>query len=71
MIIKGYRVKLEPELEEIASLWPALKRLETARKLERWARQLRVSARIMIRDAAPSPRPRDVPTLPRRKACLN
>jgi len=41
-------VTLEPELERIAALWTPMKRLEMARKFEKWARQLRVSGRIMI-----------------------
>ncbi len=49
-------VKLEPELEAIAAGWPALKRFEVARKLARWSRQLHISGRILLRDAA-APRP--------------
>jgi hypothetical protein len=45
------RVKLEPELEEIAAAWPVAKRFEMARKFGRWSRQLRVSAKIMSADA--------------------
>jgi len=45
------RVKLEPELEEIAGSWPTAKRFEMARKFARWAQQLRISARIMSADA--------------------
>jgi len=41
-------VTLEPELEKIAGLWTPLKRLEMARKFEKWARQLRISGKIMI-----------------------
>jgi hypothetical protein len=68
------RVQLEPELEAIAALWPAAKRLEVARKLKRWSRQLRVSARIMLGDAALGDRrtrPQSVPALPLRKAARN
>ena len=36
---KFCRVTLEPELEEIAALWPAAKRFEVAHKLKRWAKQ--------------------------------
>lgn len=64
-------VKLEPELEEIAALWPPAKRLEMARKLSRWSRQLRISALILISDARPSPRRRAIPRLAPRKALLN
>ena len=52
-------VTLEPELEEIAALWPALKRLEMARKFLRWHRQLKVSGKIMLK-SVPGP------TCPRR-----
>lgn len=53
------RVTLEPELEQMAILWTPIKRLDMARAMERWARQLRVSARIMLRDARPvTSRPR-------------
>jgi hypothetical protein len=65
------RVKLEPELEEIAALWPAAKRFEVAQKLKRWARQLKISAQIMASDGRGSPRPASVPALSRRKALLN
>jgi hypothetical protein len=68
---KYCRVTLEPELEEIAALWPAAKRFEAARKLRRWARQLAVSAMVMVNDARPSPRRPGVPTLARRKAAWN
>jgi hypothetical protein len=66
------RVRLEPELEAIAALWPAAKRFEVAQKLRRWAKQLRISAMIMASDGrGPKPRPASVPSLPRRKAALN
>jgi hypothetical protein len=70
---KFCRVKLEPELEEIAALWPAAKRFEVAQKLKRWARQLKISAQIMASDVRgrDSPRPASVPSLSRRKALLN
>jgi hypothetical protein len=67
------RVRLEPELDEIAALWPPLKRLELSRKLQRWSRQLRVSAMIQIKDereAAARPRPR-LRSLSKRKQVLN
>jgi len=57
-------VKLEPELEEIAALWPAAKRLAVARKFKRWARQLKVSAIIMIhRETSASDRASRPPVL--------
>ena len=55
------RVRLEPELEELAALWTPLKRLEVSKKLGRWSRQLRISAVIQLKDeraAARRPRPR-------------
>jgi hypothetical protein len=69
--MQNSRVKLEPELEAIAGDWPPAKRLEMARKLARWSRQLRITGLIILADAAPSPRPRTVPCLPARKARLN
>jgi hypothetical protein len=70
---KYSRVQLEPELEQIAGLWPANKRLDVARKFKRWAHQLQVSGRIMLRDAAAAraPRPTTVPSLCAKKAALN
>lgn len=64
------RVTLEPELEEEAALLTPTQRILLAKKLERWARQLRVSAFIMRRDAAPKPRPY-LKALSRRKLALN
>ena len=69
---KFCRVILEPELQEIAALWPAAKRFEMARKLKRWAKQLRISALIMASDVRGGPRqPASMPALPRRRAALN
>ncbi|HUC84239.1 MAG TPA: hypothetical protein VL970_03525 [Candidatus Acidoferrales bacterium] len=64
------RVALEPELEEIACLWPPAKRFEMARKFRRWARQLRISGMILFRDAHPGARPA-LRLLALRKARLN
>ena len=64
------RVELEPELEEIAALWPAAKRFEMARKFRRWARQLRVSGFILFHDSH-QPAPRALPFLALRKVRLN
>jgi hypothetical protein len=50
-------VTLEPELEEDAALWTPAQRLAAARKFERWARQLRVSAFILKRLSEPKPTP--------------
>lgn len=45
-----WRVKLEPELAELAVDWDEARRFQVARKLERWAHQLRLSSRIAIKD---------------------
>lgn len=77
MLEKKKRVVLEPELEEMAGDWGPIKRLDMAVVFERWARQLKVSALIMVRDADDSKvsfsqRLRRVRRgLPRRKASLN
>ena len=63
-------VTLEPELEEEASLMTSGQRREFARKLERWARQLRVSAVILDRISVPKPRP-SLAYVPRRRLLLN
>ena len=67
---KSRRVRLEPELEEIAAFWSASKRLEMARKFKRWARQLRVSGVILFRDSHQVSRPA-LPFVGPRKARLN
>lgn len=64
----GIRVRLKPELEEIAGDLNAWQRREMARKLRRWSRQLEISALILISDAAPKPRPSLRPLSPRRPA---
>lgn len=65
------KVLLEPELEEIAAPWGPLHRLEVAAKFERWARQLRISARITLRDRSlPKPKP-VLRRIAPRKAALN
>ena len=51
------RVTLEPALEEIAQGLNASQRRALAKKFDRWARELKVSAFILDRDAAPRPRP--------------
>ena len=69
---KFCRVTLEPELEEIAALWPAAKRFEVAHKLERWAKQLRISALIMASDGrGQNRRSASLPVVSRRKSILN
>ena len=64
------RVTLEPELECEVGLFTPPQRLELARKFERWARQLRVSAFILGRAAEPKG-PAVLKALPRRKLALN
>lgn len=51
------RVRLEPDLEEIAGDLNASGRRAMAWKLRRWARQLDVSATIIDLDSAPTRRP--------------
>ena len=66
------RVILEPELQEVAALWPAAKRFAAAEKFARWAHQLRISAKIIASDARSADcRPPSLPKLARRKAVLN
>lgn len=68
-------VSLEPELEEIAALWPPVRRLEAAAKMRRWARQLEISARVMVSRARPDGggrnRRRPLPVVARRKLMWN
>lgn len=47
------RVILEPDLQRIYGEANALARLEAAKLHERYARQLRVSSKIMVADAKP------------------
>jgi len=64
------RIVLEPELEEIAKELNASRRRALAGKLERWAKELRVSAFILDRDAEPRPKP-SLKRLPNRRLLLN
>lgn len=65
-------VQLELELETIASLWPPIVRLNEAKKLRRWARQLEVSAHVMInRSSSYRKKKSALPMLPLWKAALN
>ncbi len=65
------KVLLEPELEEMAADWPAAKRFDVGRKLERWSHQLLLSARIMSSFSSIGAGRPELPRLPRRKAALN
>jgi hypothetical protein len=44
------RVRLEPELEAIAKEWGPVHSLEVAATWERWAHQLRIRAKIILKD---------------------
>lgn len=65
------RVKLEPELEQMAADWGPIYRLEVADKMERWVRQLRVSARITLKDRFWKKPKSVLKRVPLRKALLN
>lgn len=69
-IMKNTRVVLEPTLESKVFSWNACQRRELARQFERWARQLRVSAKILDLDDAPKPLP-CLKALPPRRQRLN
>lgn len=62
------RVILEPELEAIAGELGVFDRLLMAEKMERWVRQLRISARMLAKPSARRLRP---PRLTGRQAALN
>jgi hypothetical protein len=66
------RVELEPELQEMAELWDAEKRLRMAKMFLRWARQLETSGFILFYDARGQifPRP-SLRRILRKKASLN
>jgi hypothetical protein len=66
----GSPVTLEPDLQEEVALYTPAQRLELARKFERWARQLRVSAFILRRAREPKGRA-VLRVLPRRRLALN
>jgi hypothetical protein len=66
---KSSRVQLELPLEIKVATWSPPRRIALAEKLERWARQLRVSAAILLRDE-PKPTKRLKP-IPQEKAALN
>jgi hypothetical protein len=65
------RVTLEPELELFVLAMTPWQRLDLAKKYERWARQLKVSASIMFRDSCPAGPAKKVKFLPPWKAVLN
>jgi hypothetical protein len=69
-MFKKPRVVLEPTLESKVYGWTACQRRELARTFERWARQLRVSAKMLDLDDAPKPLPR-LKALPPRRQRLN
>jgi hypothetical protein len=56
-------VVLEPELEEETALFTAIQRQALARKFRRWARQLDVSAFIMLRNQQQACEPKPPPCL--------
>lgn len=62
------QVILEPELEAIAGELGVFDRLMMAEKMERWVRQLRISARILAKPPVKRRRP---PRLTARQAALN
>ena len=64
------KITLEPILEERAVDWSASKCRLMAALYERWARQLRIRAAILDRDASPKPAPH-LKILPIRKSRLN
>ena len=64
------KVILEPELQEEVELLNSWQRLRMARKFERWAHQLRISAFILSRNQTPKPRS-SLKALPRRRLFLN
>ena len=63
-------VRLEPDLEKFAGDLNAWQRRELARKFKRWARQLEITALILISASGPRQRPLLRP-LPRRNQLLN
>jgi hypothetical protein len=68
------RVTLEPDLEQEACLLTPEKRLAMAKQFRRWARQLEVSAHIMIADRRRAYAGRRTPSLkavPKRKLRWN
>lgn len=64
------RVRLEPELEQIAGDLGASQRKDMANKLRRWVKQLEFSSLILELDSAPKPPPVFRP-LPRSRLRLN
>jgi hypothetical protein len=62
------RVQLEPELEAMAALWTPAKRLEMAKIYARWARQLKISAKILGAEKRCPVRKELKPLHPRRTA---
>lgn len=68
------RVTMEPALEAEAALWTEQQCLAEAKLMERYARQLRMRAKIMKIDRLRASAPRAVPALkalPLRVLCRN
>ncbi len=65
------RITLEPALEQEAALWTPEKDLEMAKMFERWARQLRVRAKIVFLDRRSPQRRSTLKFLRGPKAALN
>jgi hypothetical protein len=64
------KIRMEPELEELAGDLNPSQRRGMAAKLERWAHELRVTAFALERQAAPRPR-RVLPRLSRARQTWN
>lgn len=64
------RVRLEPQLEKHIATLDASERRQVAKKFERWAHQLKISAAILDR-ACPAPPQDPLRPLPRRRLLLN
>lgn len=65
------RVKLEPELEAIASAWGPVKRIQIGVKFLRWGRQLIISGKIIASDVHAKPRRSGLRRVALRKAVFN
>jgi hypothetical protein len=63
---KRKRITLEPDLEADVAFLNAYQRRALARKFERWAHQLRLSATILLAEQKPKPKPSLKAVSPRR-----